>query len=470
MKHGKILIAFFLLSFTLIHAEIKVASALGDNMVLQRNTEVKLWGTAKPNEKLTVVTGWNNLKTNIVCNESGEWLVKVKTTDAGGPYAITISSNEEKVSLQNLLLGEVWLCSGQSNMEMPIVGFSDQPINNSNDFLVEADNDNIRLFTVERSSIDTPQKTCGGKWSVASAESVAKFSAVGYLFAKQLQQKLRVPVGIICSSWGGSRIEAWMDKETMAQFPAALKETTQEKTPQHQRASRLYNGMIAPIINCTIKGVIWYQGESNIINYKDYAALSAGMLTNWRRDFGLDFPFYFVQIAPYKYADSKAIASALQRDEQLKCMSLISNTGMVSTIDIGSEKTIHPAEKLTVAKRLALWAFSETYNIKGLSYKSPTYKNLTVKDSVAFISFDNLGTGLNSFGKEVDCFEIAGADGVFYPAKMNIVKSQACIWAPEVKVPVAVRYAFCNYPRTSGYLYNNAGLPVPSFRTDNWEK
>ena len=213
MKHGKILIAFFLLSFTLIHAEIKVASALGDNMVLQRNTEVKLWGTAKPNEKLTVTTGWNNLKTNIVCNESGEWLVKVKTTDAGGPYAITISSREEKVSLQNLLLGEVWLCSGQSNMEMPIVGFPDQPINNSNDFLVEADNDNIRLFTVERSSIDTPQKTCGGKWSVASAESVAKFSAVGYLFAKQLQQKLRVPVGIICSSWGGSRMRhGWIKK------------------------------------------------------------------------------------------------------------------------------------------------------------------------------------------------------------------------------------------------------------------
>lgn len=469
MKILNFLIVLLLLSANLSHAEIKVASALGDNMVLQRNTEVKLWGTAKPNERLTITTGWDKSKCNVVCNENGKWLVKVKTAEAGGPYTISITSKEEKVQLQNILLGEVWLCSGQSNMEMPIEGFDDQPVNNSSDFLMEADDDNLRMFTLTRVSIDTPQDTCEGSWKVASAESVSEFSAVGYLFAKQLRKKLNVPVGVICSSWGGSRIEAWMSKETMSQFPEALKETSPKNPLPAQRASRLYNGMISPILNCTFKGAIWYQGESNIPNYQDYAALMKGMLQNWRHDFGLgNFPFYYVQISPFCYEGSKGISCALQRDEQLRAMSMITNCGMISTFDIGSEVSIHPAEKYTVAKRLALWAFSETYGIKGLPYKTPTFKSMTVKDSVATLSFDNIGLGLNTFGKEVECFEVAGADKVFYPAKMTISARKAHVSSPKVKEPVAVRYGFCNYPKTSGYLYNNAGLPVCSFRTDNW--
>ena len=454
----------------LLQAEIKVASVLGDNMVLQRNTEVKIWGKAKPNEKLTLNVSWSKSSISTTCNEKGNWLVKVKTTEAGGPYSITISSIKEKVKLQNILLGEVWLCSGQSNMEMPIAGFGDQPINGSNDFLMEADNNNIRLFTVKRVSLNTPQDTCVGKWAIASAESASSFSAVGYLYAKQLHKKLNIPIGLICSSWGGSRIEAWMNKETMLQYPEPLAQTTQEKTPTNHRASQLYNGMIAPIVNYVIKGAIWYQGESNIGNYKDYAALMSGMVSNWRNDFGVGaFPFYYVEIAPYWYNNSKN-NSALQRNEQLKAMSIIPNSGMVSTFDIGDEKCIHPAEKAVVAKRLAAWAFSETYGTKGLSYKSPTFKTMVIKDSVALISFDNIVNGLSTFGKEVESFEIAGQDSVFYPAKMNISQKQARVWSPKVKVPVAVRYGFSNFPVTKGFLYNTAGLPVPSFRTDNWAK
>lgn len=471
MKTRSILLSVFLFSFLIANAELKVSSILGNNMVLQRNSEVKIWGNTYPNQKVTVKTDWNKSKVSVVSNEKGEWLTKVKTTEAGGPYSISITSGKEKLSLKNILMGEVWLCSGQSNMEMPVAGWSDMPTNGSNDFILDADNDNIRLFTLKKASMESPQDTCVGNWAVASSGSVAPFSAVGYLFAKQLQLKLNVPVGIISSNWGGSRVEAWMNKETIANFPEALKQTTQEKTSPNHKASRLYNGMIAPITNFTIKGVLWYQGESNKGNYKDYAALQASMVANWRNDFGVgEFPFYFVQIAPFSYGNSKGFDSAFQRDEQLKSMSLIPNSGMISTLDIGEEKNIHPAQKETVAKRLAYWAFAKTYDIKNIVYKSPTYKNMRVNDSIVLITFNDAENGLSTFGKEVECFEVAGQDSIFYPAKMTITKKQVRVWSAQVKAPVAVRYGFCNFPKTAGYLYNTAGLPVPSFRTDNWLK
>jgi len=468
MNTKYILLLAFLFSYVIMPAEIKVASVLGDNMVLQRNTEVKLWGKAKFGEVLTVSASWQKGKIKTVCNGKGEWLVKVKTVNAGGPYTILISSNKEKVILKNILLGEVWICSGQSNMEFPITGYGDTPMNGSTDILIHADNNNIRLFNLRRAVASTPQENCAGNWAIASSENVASFSAIGYLYAKQLQQKLNVPVGIIHTSWGGSSIEAWMSKETLYNFPDALRQTTQDNIPKHQRATNLYNGMIAPIVNFTIKGAIWYQGESNLRNYKEYAKLMASMVESWRKDFGVgEFPFYYIQIAPFSYG---GFNSALMRDEQLKAMSIIPNSGMVSTIDIGEEKCIHPAEKIIVANRLAGWAFSETYTINGIPYQSPTYKSMSIKDSIATISFENKSLGLSNFGKEIDCFEIAGSDSVFYPAKMMIVQKQAKVWSPKVKVPVAVRYAFCNFPKTNGFLYNIAGIPVPSFRTDNWVK
>lgn len=473
MKQKNIFLLILLISSLIVQAvdKIKVTSILGDNMVLQRNTDVKIWGISNPNEKISVETNWNKSIVNTVSNQKGEWLVKVKTTEAGGPYTINIASKKERLSLKNILLGEVWLCSGQSNMQMPVTGFGYQPVNGSTDILLDADNDNIRLFTVERAAIATPQDTCVGSWKAANAESVAKFSAVGYLYAKQLQRKLKVPIGMICSSWGGSRIEAWMDKETISNFPEPSKETTQEKTQPHQRASNLYNGMISPIINYSIKGAIWYQGESNRNNYKDYAGLMVGMVESWRNDFGVgNFPFYFVEIAPFPYGDNKSTLSALFCDAQLKAMSLIPNSGMVSTIDLGSETWIHPAEKETVSKRLALWALSETYGVKGLSYKSPIYKSMTVKDSIATLLFDNSQNGFTDFGKGVECFEVAGIDSVFYPAKLNLKNREVEVYSDKVKKPVAVRYGFCNFPKTTGYLYNTVGLPVPSFRTDDWKK
>jgi len=469
MNSRIIFLGIFLISVLCINAKIKVASVLGDNMVLQRNSEVKLWGTADVNQKLTITTSWNKSKISTLTNSKGEWLVKVKTTEAGGPFIITIAAAKEKVKLHNILLGEVWLCSGQSNMEMPMLGYNDQPIVGSNDALSDANNCQIRLFTVKRVSIKTPQDTCTGKWEVATAKTVGQFSAVGYFFARHLQKTLNVPVGVINASWGGSRIEAWIDTQTMQKFPESLFITSQEKTSPNHRASHLYNGMIAPIKNMGIKGAIWYQGESNRSEYQYYAGLMKAMTEQWKNDFELtQLPFYFVQIAPYWYNNSKDILSGKFYDEQLKASQQIPNAGMVATVDFGEEFCIHPAEKKVVGQRLSYWALSETYKLEGLAYKNPTFKSVEVKDSSLVIAFDNLVMGLTSFGKELTNFEIAGDDKVFYPASAKIKSKQVILTAAEVKNPIAARYAYINFPSGKGFLFNTAGLPVLPFRTDNW--
>jgi len=469
MNSKIIILGIFLISVFSLNAKIKIASVLGDNMVLQRNTEVKLWGTAEPNQKLTIATSWNKAKISTTANDKGEWLVKAKTTEAGGPFTVSIAAGKEKVQLQNILLGEVWLCSGQSNMEMPMLGFNDQPINGSNEAIANAANCQIRLFSVKRASMATPQDTCVGQWAVANPKSVGTFSAVGYYFANQLQKALKVPVGVINSSWGGSRIEAWIDAETMQKFPESLKSTTQPKTNPNHRAAHLYNGMIAPIKNLSIKGAIWYQGESNRGEYQYYAGLKKAMIDKWKSDFELSvLPFYFVQIAPYWYNNSKDILSGKFYDEQLKASLQIPNTGMVPTVDFGEEFCIHPAEKAVVGKRLSYWALSETYKVEGIAYKNPIYKSVAAKDSSLVVSFDNLVNGLTSYGKELTNFEIAGDDKVFYPAVAKIKSRQVILTAPEVTKPVAARYCYINYPAGKGFLFNTAGLPALPFRTDNW--
>lgn len=461
-----------IISILSAHAEIKLASVLGDNMVLQRNTEVKLWGKASPNKKMSIKTEWNKATFTTTCNESGNWSIKVKTTEAGGPYSIQIIQDKDKVQLNNILLGEVWVCSGQSNMEMPIAGYGYQPILGSSDALLSAENSQIRLFTVKKLVKDTPQDTCSGSWLMANAESVGKFSAVGYFYAKLLQQKLNVPVGMIFSSVGGTRIESWMSDEALQSFPE-LTNRLNKKLKYDQQPTKLYNGMIHPIVNYTIKGAIWYQGESNRYDHHEYAKLLPAMVEGWRKDFGVgNFPFYYVQIAPYSYNDCKVLQPSFLREAQFNALSTIPNAGLVCTLDLGSEPWIHPSDKSSVAKRLAMLALSDTYNFRGLTYKSPVFKSMTVADSIVTLNFDNAENGMTSFDKEVKCFEIAGADSVYYPARMiplNNENRKIQLVSTKVKVPVAIRYAFQNFPKTDGYLYNTAGLPLFPFRTDTWQ-
>ncbi len=466
-----ILIAIISLAVFSLKAEIKIASALGSNMVLQRSTTVNIWGSAAPNEKLNITTSWNKTKVQVQADNSGNWKAKVKTTEAGGPYTILVKTAKEKVLLENILLGEVWICSGQSNMEMPVIGFPYQPVNGSNDALMRAENPNIRLFSVKKAPSTVLLDTCGGEWQQANAATVRNFSAVGYFYAKMLQQQLGIPVGMICSSVGGTRIEAWMSQKTLAKFPVPFQLSSQEVREQN-RPSHLFNGMIYPILNYTFKGVIWYQGESNRANYRDYAELFTSMVADWRAEFGNgQFPFYFVQISPYSYGNNAESGTAFLREQQLKALSTITNAGMVSTMDIGNELWIHPAEKQKVAERLSQWALAETYGVKGLSYKSPVFKSFEVTDNVVTIAFDNAELGLTSYDKSVDCFEIAGADSVFYPAKMSQMNNdlrKIQISSSRVHHPVAFRYGFSNFPKTEGYLFGTTGLPVPSFRTDKW--
>ncbi len=454
------------------NASLNIASVLGNNMVLQRNSEIKLWGTAEANTVITIKTTWNKELVKTLSNANGEWMAKLKTIDAGGPYSISIKTKKEKIELSNILLGEVWLCSGQSNMEMPVLGFGSQPVLGSGEALMNANNQNIRLFTVKKAAMPTPQDTCGGQWLEANAQTVGRFSAVGYFYARLLQQKLNVPIGIISSSVGGTPVETWMGHNALAKFPDILSRSSKYSKEQ-DRASHLYNGMIKPIVNFNIKGAIWYQGEANRTRHAEYASLLSAMVSGWRADFGVgEFPFYYVQIAPYAYGDSKGLVSVYMRDEQLKAMNMIANSGMVCTLDLGSELWIHPAQKETIANRLAGWALAETYGSKGVFYKSPTFKSIEIKDSVVTVSFNNSEFGITTFDKSVDCFEVAGEDKVFYPAKMTKMHNdfrKVEVSSDKVKRPVALRYAYSNFPKTDGYLYGITGLPVPSFRTDNWE-
>lgn len=469
MKKPLCLLIISILFASNLFAKIKIASILGDNMVLQQNSVVKIWGTADVSQKVTVSTNWNKDKITVVTNDKGEWVAKISTTEAGGPYSIQITAGKEKLSISNILLGEVWLCSGQSNMEMPIKGYIDQPVNGSNETIVRAVNNNLRLFTVARSSKSTPQDSCRGKWEIADASTVADFSATGYYFGAQLQKSLNIPIGLICSSWGGSRIEAWIDNDNIIKHPESYRITTKERSAAHQHASYLYNGMIAPIKNYSIRGAVWYQGESNRVEYQYYAALMKTLADSWKVSFNLtELPFYFVQIAPHWYKDQNDVLSGKFYDEQFKAEKMIPNAGMAATVDIGDEYCVHPAEKEMVGARLSYCALAETYNIKGISYKNPSYKSMVVKDSSIVISFDNIAMGLTSFGKEITNVEIAGEDQHFYAAKAVIKNQQLIVTSAEIKKPVSVRYCYRNYMSGKGFIYNTAGLPVLPFRTDSW--
>ena len=448
-------------------ARVILPSVIDNNMVLQQNARVPLWGKAKPNARVTVITSWNNKLYTVWAKNDSTWRVFVQTPKAGGPYEVSFNDGQ-LLKLKNILIGEVWICSGQSNMEMPVKGFGNQPILNSNDILMDAENPQIRLFRLERALTRQPQANCKATpWQEADAESVKNFSAVGYQYAKLLQARLKVPVGIIMSVWGGTMIEAWMDKASINNFPE-VKIPADTARINKNDPTVLFNAMINPFVGYGIKGVIWYQGEQNRINYQIYDKLMVSMVKEWRKLWEMgDWPFYYVQIAPYTYTlkDKQGLAPYL-REAQLKAMSEIPNAGMVVTMDVGSERVIHPPDKLPVSKRLAYWALANTYGKKGINYLSPVYKSIKITGDNAYINFNYTPNGLTTFGKELLAFEIAGNDKVFCPAQAKISGNGIIVSSENVKTPVAVRYAFKDW--VVGDVYNTEGLPLAPFRTDDW--
>ena len=460
---------FFLLflNFTIVgFSQTKLPSFFSNHMVLQQNERVAIWGFDSPNVLVNVEGSWGKKET-VKTDKIGKWKLNIQTPKAGGPYSVVIKGSE-KIELHDVMIGEVWICSGQSNMEMPVKGFKNQPINNSNETILNSKNNNIRIFNTSRKASLTPMNEVEGNWKISNPTFTGDFSATAYFFGKKLEGILQVPVGLIITSWGASSAEAWTDKETLEGFKTITIPTEIYKRAQIT-PSGLFNAMLNPFIGFTIKGSIWYQGEGNRNRANEYTSLMNAMITSWREKWGQgNFPFYFVQIAPFGYKD---VNSAFLREAQLGTMQSIKNTGMVVTMDIGDCDYIHPREKKLVGDRLAYWALAKDYGMEGIGYTAPIYNkmNLTGKGEIELF-FDDAPIGITSFGEEVTEFEIAGEDQIFYPAEVKIIRREALIIvkSDKVEAPVAVRYAFKNCVK--GSLFGTNGLPVSSFRTDNWKE
>ncbi len=468
-QRASILLFTILLQSQLVYgANLKLPSILDNHMVLQQENICKIWGWAKFGDSVMVRASWQEKNNYCVANEGGKWKLSIPTPKAGGPYEILIKA-DTTIILKDVLIGEVWVCSGQSNMQMPLKGYISMPVFGSNDYIAKGYNNNLRLFDLKRKYSIEVADDCSGNWVVSNPADVANFSAVAYSFGKYIQDILEIPIGLILSSWGDTPIEAWTDKTKLKnEFNEIDLSELKTDNVNSKSPSVLFNGMIHPILNYCIRGVIWYQGESNRKSPEKYSKLFPAMINNWRDSWGLgNFPFLFVQIAPYSYRFDKNTQSAFLREAQFKTMQNTPNTGMVVTMDIGDSLSNHPPEKILIGKRLAYWALGRTYNIKGLSFSGPVYNSMIINKEKAIITFKYAELGLTSFGKELKDFVISGEDRIFYPAKAVIKDTIIEVWSEKVKNPVSIRYCWKNYAK--GTLYNNAGLPASSFRTDEWE-
>lgn len=447
---------------TTMFAKITLPSVFADNMVLQQNSEVAIWGWSDAAETVKIVASWNSSDTvKVKADNTSAWKTTIKTIGAGGPYTIQILGNNG-VELKNVMLGEVWICSGQSNMEMSV----NWKLINGEEEAAKANNPNIRIFHVQKIGAGYPQQNCNATWTTCTSETMRSTSATGYFFARELQQKLNVPVGIIVSAWGGTPAEVWIEKSRIENNP----ELNKSKYAGHfdwwpENPGALYNSMIYPVIPYGIAGAIWYQGESNCGNYPIYSLLMKTLIENWREDFKKNFPFYFVQIAPYTYGDKGT--SEYIREQQAIAAKTVPNTGMVVISDlVDNIKDIHPKDKLNVGKRLANFALAETYKQNVGVYKSPEYQSMQVEKSKVRVMFENAPSGLKCTGKIPEKFLIAGDDQKFVPATAKIEGSTIVLSSKLVKTPVAVR--FCFDDTTMPDVFSAEGLPLAPFRTDKW--
>ena len=459
-----------LLATTGINAKVTLPKMFSDGMVMQRETNANLWGTAKASATVKITTSWDGKTYEAKAGKDGKWKTAIATPKAGGPYSITLTDGEQTV-LDNILIGELWLCSGQSNMEMPMKGFKNQPVENAVEDILHSADKELRLFTVKRNSQFAPVDTVSGKWSEAAPASVREFSATAYHFGRELRRILGVPVGLIVTSWGGSACEAWMRADWLKAFPdAKIPASADDIKSKNRTPTVLYNGMLHPLIGITMRGVIWYQGEDNVPRYKTYADMLSTMVRGWRTEWGQgDFPFYFCQIAPYDYSlIDWTTNSALLREQQSKAELMIPNSGMAVLMDAGLEYGIHPRKKHLAGMRLALLALKKTYGVEGITAESPYFRDVTFQNDTAVVRFNRADMWVyGSNGLKSDLFEVAGEDRVFHPAKAWIERSKVYVKSDEVKHPVAVRYAFKDW--VIGDLYCD-GLPVSSFRTDDWDE
>jgi len=459
MKIRRVLFVITVLVLILqtIKANVSIPEIFSDNMVLQRNSDIILWGWAKTGETIVIKGDWMDKEATIQAGVQGTWKITIRTPVAGGPYNLHIRGTNE-IILKNVLIGEVWLCSGQSNMEMS----AQWGIDNGEEEIRNADYPQIRLFTVNTSTSNYPQQHLSGKWTICTPEEMKPFSAIGYFFARKLYKELGVPVGIINSSWGGTPAESWMPEES-TQNDKFLKEAAakQKVVPWGPvEPARIYNAMIAPLIPFQIAGVLWYQGEANTINAYAYKEMLTGLIKSWRSKWNYDFPFYFAQIAPYKYGNP--MEGVIVRDAQRRALE-VPNTGMVVLSDLCDTLNIHPKNKQDAALRLANLALNRYYKAVKLEDSGPLFREIIIDKNKAIITFDH-SDGLHSANDKLTYFEVAGADKIFYPAEAKIKDGKVIVQSKSVKVPVAVRFAWKNTATPN--LFNGANLPASCFTTE----
>lgn len=454
------------------NAQIKLPALFNNNMVLQQQASVPIWGKTTPGMHVTVKSSWDNQKYETIAAADSTWKIHLATPAASKEsFILTIISGKEKKILNDVAIGEVWLCSGQSNMEMPMKGFPSQPILNGLNDIVHSTNPLIRCFTVKKNSQITPQYDCEGSWEKASPNTTPEFTATGYYFARLLQNVLQIPIGIIHSSWGGASIEAWMPRECFTKFPKIkIPKNQEELNPKHLTATGLYNGMIHPLTGYTLRGAIWYQGEANVSQYKNYPKLFKAMHQAWNETWQCGkFPIYFCQIAPYKEPNKEG--SAFMREAQMIIAQTQPQTGIAILMDAGELECVHPSNKQVAGERLAYIALARDYGYKNIPYKAPVFEKATFEENgKVIVAFNKAGLGLTTYGKTLTGFETAGKDHKFHPAKATINKHNQTIEvvSDSVQYPIAVRYAFKGY--VQGTLFGSNGLPISSFRSDKWEK
>jgi len=481
-------------------ADVTLPNIFGDHMVLQRDQQNPVWGWADKGEKITVTIGGQSHAAT--ADDKGEWRVKLKPMKVGKPLTLTVKG-KNTVKFSDVLVGEVWICSGQSNMAWSVGQADDADLE-----IMTARHPNIRIISVPQVGTQEAQKNFNGKWERCSPDNIGSFSAVGYFFGRQLHQTLDIPIGLIDNAWGGSAAEAWIRRDVLeadkryAELLGKWEQT--EKTYNHEKAvasykarvkkwedggkkgnkpraprnpltgnhrpANIYNGVLHPTIGYGIRGAIWYQGESNAGRAYQYRHLFPLMIQHWRDEWNQgDFPFYFVQLADFRGEVEQPGGSpwAELREAQTMTLSKLKNTGQAVIIDVGEGRDIHPRNKQTVAKRLARWALAKDYGVN-VVHQSPTYKSMEIKGGKATLTFDHVGKGLYSFDvREPLGFAIAGKDQKFVWAEARILgANKVQVWSDKVKEPVAVRYGWAENPVVT--LYNRDGLPATPFRTDDW--
>jgi sialate O-acetylesterase len=480
-------------------AEVRLPHILSDHAVLQRDAPIHLWGWADPGEKVEVA--FHDQKRSVTANEYGEWSLWLAPEAAGGPFTLSIhGASGTPIAFTDILVGDVWFASGQSNMEMPLSGFpGNAVVNNADAEIAAANHPQIRLLVVEKKPANFPQPELSGVWTACTPETAARFSAVAYFFGRDLQQKERVPIGLIDSTWGGTPVEAWTsldaisadaglmpemalwarfaDQQTrLASISAAEQRADAAAAAAHQpkpvhpwhpyadswQPAALYNGMIAPATPYTIKGFLWYQGESNSAPERApyYSRFFSAMIADWRNQWHEgDLPFLFAQISSF---NSPGERYGQIRDQQRRTLAL-ANTAMAVTLDVGTPGNVHPPDKQTVGARLALAAEATVYG-RPVEFSGPLFREASVEGGTLRVWFDHAGTSLHAKGPELLGFEVAGKDGNFVPAQARIDGLTVVVSSPQVPDPVNVRYAWPS--ATTANLYNSADLPASTFTSE----